>query len=212
MRDKDIHEGMRVVVNANQTSYKKSYLGCPGTVIKDLTFPYDKFEVALDGEDNVRSMSGHFYFKGFELSAATDNTIDILEENNMQNITNYLNIAKIRFIDGNNSSTYEYANFDPSLKEGDMCVVKSAHNGLGVATVVEIINRTDIQTLREVVAKVDTEAYDLRVANRAQMAELKGKMKERAKQLQDIALYQMLAKDDPDMAALLNEYQSISGM
>ena len=212
MRDKDIHEGMRVVVNTNQTSYKKSYLGCPGTVIRDLTFPYDKFEVALDGEDNVRSASGHFYFKGFELSAATDNTIDILEENNMQNITNYLNIAKIRFIDGNNSSTYEYANFDPSLKEGDMCVVKSAHNGLGVATVVEIINRTDIQTLREVVAKVDTEAYDLRVANRAKMAELKSKMKERAKQLQDIALYQMLAKDDPDMAALLNEYQSISGM
>jgi tRNA A37 N6-isopentenylltransferase MiaA len=44
---------------------------------------------------------------------------------------------------------------------------------------------------------------------RAKAVELKAKMEARAKQLQDIALYQMLAKDDPDMAELLKEYQDI---
>lgn len=44
---------------------------------------------------------------------------------------------------------------------------------------------------------------------RNKAAELKAKMEARAKQLQDIALYKMLAENDPDMAELLNEYQAI---
>ena len=133
----------------------------------------------------------------------------------MQNyITNYLNIAKIKFIDNcyNNSKTYEYANFDPDLNVGDVCVVKSAHHGFGIAKVEEIVERNDIITQREIVAKVDTDAYKERVANRAKAAELKSKMQERLKQLQDIALYKMMAENDPTMSEMLKEYQDIVGM
>jgi hypothetical protein len=135
-----------------------------------------------------------------------------MEENNMHTVTNYLNIAKVKFVDGNNERTYDYANYDVFLKAGDLCVVKTANHGLGLARVVEIIDRNDIETQREIVSIVNTEDYDLRVATRAKAAELKTKMQERAKQLQDIDLYQMLAKDDPAMMELLIEYQTLPNM
>ena len=133
----------------------------------------------------------------------------------MQNsISNYLNIAKIKFIDNSYSTTktYEYANFEPGLTVGDICVVKTAHHGLGVAKVEEIVERNDIATQREIVAIVNTDAYNERVANRTKAAELKIKMQERVKQLQDVALYKMMAENDPAMMEMLKEYQSIIGM
>lgn len=204
-------KGSRVVVANNRYSYRnKNFIGKFGTVIENRYGQYGKIIVKLDDEYNFRATGGRFYFKVSELSLLNNNDADILEEeNNMENINNYLNIAKITFVDGNDSRTFEYANFEPTLKKGDLCVVKSAHHGLGLAKVVEIVDQNDIQTPREIVAKVDTQDYDFRVASRKDAAELKAKMKERAKQLQDIALYQMLAEKDPEMQELLARYQSI---
>jgi hypothetical protein len=152
---------------------------------------------------------GYFYFKPRELSIVTDVNTDILEDNTMQNVVNYFNVARIQYLDNNTPSNHYYANFEPSLAVGNLCVVKSLHHGLGLAKVVEILNQNDIPTPREIVAKVDTQNYDFRVAARKDAAELKAKMHERAKQLQDIALYQMLAKEDTEMQDLLNRYQNL---
>lgn len=168
-----------------------------------------QIKVKVNGMYNLRSAGGYFYFTPSELEIIDEEFDNIMEENNMHNITNYLNIAKVKFVDGNNACTYDYANFEGSLKAGDLCVVKTAHHGFGLARVVEIIDRNDIETCREIVSIVNTEAYDGRVETRARSAELKAKMEERAKQLQDIALYQMLAKDDPAMMELLMEYQEL---
>ena len=164
--------------------------------------------VILDEAFNPRSALGVFYFIQNELLIVNEIN-DIMEENNMQNVNNYLNVAKIKFVDERYDSVYDYANYDPDLKEGDLCVVKSAKHGLGLARVTDIVERTDLETCREIVAKVCTDDYDRRVDTRTRAAELKAKMQERAKQLQDIALYQMLAKDDPDMMSLLTEYQNL---
>lgn len=201
--------GARVeVVQCN--SYKKyNYKGKIGTVVANQYGQYGKIIVKLDDEINPYSGNGKFYFKPQELALVNKNDNDILEENNMQNITNYLNVAVIKYLDSDRVSNYKYANFDSALHKGDLCVVKSLNHGLGLARVVEIIEQNDIQTVREIVAKVDTQDYDFRVAARKDAAELKVKMQERAKKLQDIALYQMLAKDDPEMQDLLNRYQSL---
>lgn len=168
--------------------------------------------VKIDGSYNHRSGCGYYYFTPSELEIVDEEFDNIMEEKNMHNITNYLNIAKVKFVDGNSDRTYDYANFEALLEAGDLCVVKTAHHGFGLARVVEIVDRNDVETQREVVSIVNTEAYDFRVASRAKAAELKAKMQERAKQLQDIALYQMLAKDDPAMMELLNEYQALPNM
>ena len=203
-------EGARVEV-VRCTSYKKyNYKGKLGAVVRNQYGQYGKIIVKLDTEMNHYGRSGHFYFKPYELSLLPDNNNDILEEETMQNnVINYLNIAKIQYLDSNQPSSYNYANFDSTLKKGDLCVVKSLNHGLGLAKVVDIIEQNDVQTPREIVARVDTQDYDFRVAARKDAAELKAKMRERAKQLQDIALYQMLAEKDADMQDLLTRYQSL---
>ena len=200
--------GSRIKVRRCNSYSRHDYTGEFGTVVRNMYGTYGKILVELDGKTNPYGATGCFYFKPYELEVVDDNN-DILEENNMQTITNYYNIARIQYLDNNTPSRHIYANFDSSLKEGDLCVVKSAHHGLGLARVTEIIDQNDLEVTREIVAKVDTELYDFRVAARKEAAELKAKMQERAKKLQDIALYQMLAKDDPEMQNMLDRYQNI---
>lgn len=166
--------------------------------------------VRLDGLENPNSDYGYFYFEPQYLALVTDNN---LEENNMainvDNITGYTQAIKIKFVDDSRPCGYVYASFEPELKVGDLVVVKPAHHDIALARVDEILEGTDYEIKREVICKVDTSAYSQRVKLRNQAAELKAKMQERARQLQDIALYQMLAKDDPAMQALLDEYQAL---
>lgn len=203
-------QGSRVKVIKKTSNYKRyNLVGEFGTVVKNQYGQYGKIVVDLDNMRNSYGASGHFYFKPHELSLVNENENDILEENNMQNVINYYNIAKIQYLDSNKPSEYNYANFEQDLRVGDLCVVASAHHGFGLGRVTEIIEQNDIETCREIVAKVDTEYYDHRVTSRKNAAEMKAKMQERAKQLQDIALYQMLAEKDPEMQELLNRYQNL---
>lgn len=189
-----------------QSRYKKHELiGKLGTIVLDQHVAYGTIQVKIPGVLNRRSCTGNHYFTPAELEILDDEK----ENENMNNITNYLNLAAIRYLDNDKPNCFYYANFDAELKVGDLCVVKSLNHGLGLALVVEIQNRNDIELQREIVAKVDTYAFDERVKVRKQAAELKAKMQERAKQLQDIALYQMLAKEDSEMKELLGQFQSL---
>lgn len=213
MKTEDVYAmfkpGTRIRVRRCTSYSKTDYTGAFGTIVCNKYSVYGKILVDLDGETNPYGTTGYFYFKPSDLEVMIERDNDILEENNMQNVTNYLNIARIQYLDNNTPSRWDYANFDYALKVGDLCVVKSACHGLGLARVTEIIDRNDLEVTREIVAKVDTELYDFRVKARKDAAELKAKMQERAKKLQDIALYQMLAKDDPEMQSMLEQYQSL---
>ena len=204
--DKGFAVGVRVkVVKNSRYSHKKhDLIGKFGTV-KSLNGAL--IAVELDNISNPMSGYGWYYLKPHELLIVDD--VNIKEENNMANITNYLNAVKIKFIGDDRPCSYIYANFDHNVQVNDLCVVKPAHHDFALARIVEVIDKNDLETPREVVARVDMMEYDYRVGTRAKAAELKTKMQERAKQLQDIALYQMLAKDDPAMLELLNEYQAL---
>ena len=216
MTTDEIHEkfktGTRVLVTKCFSSKKSDYTGRVGTVRRNAYAAYGKILVDLDGIHNPYGATGSFYFKPYELAVVTIEEIldnDILEDNKMEKIINYVNLAKVRRASEQGNYTCTCANFDPTLKAGDFCVVKMTNNDMYVAVVDEIIEKTDAEVTREIVAKVDTEAYDRRVAARKEAAELKAQMEARAKQLQDIALYQMLAKDDSEMQELLNRFQNL---
>ena len=202
--EKDIthkNDGKRVLITDKPACYKEyDLLGREGTVINWMSFN-GKAAIQVDNWTNDASKQGYFYLKKTH--------IKLLEEENMNKIENYVNVAMIQFADERCDRRYQYANFDPSIRTGDLCVVMSANHGMGIAKVVEILPRNDLELEREIVAKVDTGAYDARVNQRKVAAELKTKMQERAKKLQDIALFQMLAKDDPEMAELLKLYQNV---
>lgn len=213
--------GARVKVVRQRKYPGEKLLGLIGTVRTDSG---SNISVIFDAIKNARSSYGCFYFKPVELVEVDEDDNEIKEDKKMEKITGYLNVVKIKAITdtGVNPHIYEYANYDEDLAVNDVCVVtgltkvrdlgSTILRGLSVATVVAIEERNDIEVAGEVVAKIDMRHYDNRVRSRIKAAELKAKMEARAKQLQDIALYQMLAKDDPDMAALLEEYQGLPRM
>lgn len=198
--------GARVKVIRQRKYPSEKLLGLIGTVRTDSG---SNVSVIFDTITNVRSSYGCFYFKPNELVEVDENNNEIVEEKTMSKITNYLNNVTIKFIGDSVPCSYVYANYDSDIKVGDLCVVKPANHTMNLARVVAINDCNDFELQREVVAKVYTEDYDRRVEMRAKAAELKNKMEARAKQLQDVALYQMLAKDDPEMAALLSEFQGL---
>ena len=206
---RNINIGDRVMVFKCDSYKRKNLAGTYGVVKDVLDYDGGKFAVELDGMRNPLSSKGYHYFKPHELVIINDFKSHVKENETMPNITNYFNAVKIQFIGDTMPCKYIYANFEPDLKEGDLCVVMPAHHGLALARVTEVINDNSFETPREIVARVETGFYDERVKAREKAAELKAKMQERAKKLQDIALYQMLAKDDSEMMDLLNAYQSL---
>lgn len=202
--------GKRVRVKWCDKYKRYNIKGCCGTI----RAVYSYIAVELDGRRNEYSATGDFYFYKKHLEIIDDknmegNTMAI----NTNRITNYLNTAKIHFLDDANANrTYDYANYIPDLYEGDLCVVMSAQHGMGVAKVVEIVYENDIPLSREIVCRFDPTDYNARVETRKKAAELMQKMQERAKKLQDIVLYQTLAKDDPEMAQLLADFTNLGSV
>lgn len=202
--------GMRVKVSDHQYSYlskrnMNKVNGAYGTV-SHIDTHYEKIVVELDAAVNDLSATGHFFFKPREL-IILDKNDNIMEDKTMviSNIKNYLNAVRVRISGEAKSTTHLYANFEPDIKLGDLVVVKQTY-GMAVAIVEEILEGDNFTVQREVVTKINTEAFNNRVKIREQAAELKTKMEERARQLQDVVLYKTLAETDPDMKELLNKY------
>lgn len=194
--------------------YKGACSGQYGTV--RAVWQGSNIAVDLDFMVNPNSQKGYYYFKICELELIeTENTKTATaaekEERKMEKMINFSNVAVVQFLDDKPPfRTYEYANYTDGLAVGDLCVVMSAHHGMGLAEVVEIKDHASEDLFREIVAKVDVSEYDSRVQRRKKAAELKTKMQARAKQLQDLVLYQTLAKEDPEMAQLLQEFGALN--
>ncbi len=198
-------EGDRVELVHTSSKYKRIPVGATGVVTN--VYSISSIRVRLDGYTNITSKYGDYYFDHKHLKRI--NT----ESNNEGSIimTGNYRAAEVQFIEGNNTeSKYTYACYDLTIVEGDICVVKSAHHGLGIARVAGFITTTEELT-REIVCKCDFSDYNKRVEDRKRMMELRDLMTARAKKLQDIALFQMLAKEDPEMASLLADYQRLMG-
>ena len=119
--------------------------------------------------------------------------------------------ASIRFLNGNTDSTFHYALYDAEVKPGDTVVVKTGHHGLSVAEVVEIDagNAASVKFGREIVARIDFSAYEARKDRAKKIAELKRQMDAKVEELQQEAIYEMLAEQDAGLAKLLADYRML---
>lgn len=182
------------VVDAN--NYTEIRVGAIGKVHST----YDsRVTVKFDDIHNPRSSYDCFYFNAKQLKYYEG---DKIMEGNYR-------IADVMFLDEAGTKTYRYAVYDETIDVGDICVVKTAHHGLGIARIMGIDQKTDEKIIREVVCKCDFSAYEAREAARRRMEELKCKMAARAAQLQEIALYKMMAAEDASMAELLKEFEGL---
>lgn len=202
--------GDRVRIKINHYSVA-NLKGMIGTVehIYDNPMYERKVAVLVDGIENRASAKGCFYFNKRELEKVTEGET-VME--NKKIMDGDFRVALVRFeFDGTNADkTYKYACYDNEVYVDDICVVKSANHGFGIARVVGLEPKTDEPITREIVCKADFTAFYTREAMRAQREKLMTKMAERAEQLKEISLYETLAKADPEMAAMLESYKTLT--
>jgi hypothetical protein len=118
-----------------------------------------------------------------------------------------LNVAVVQFPSG--YKNYHFKNDIEDLKKGDTVVVDTI-NGMAVGLVVGFEDAS-VKAEKWVVQKVDLEKHLERIERENKIKELKRKMEKRRKELEDIQLYVMLAKEDQEMAEMVKQLLELEG-
>lgn len=190
--------------------YRNKYVGEIGIVEREfLSNQYSKDKkvgIRLNNHTNKASAYGVFWFDA--------DKIEIIESEETSTMLKGFKVAGIRFLEGSNTDNiYAYALYDNEIKEDDIVVVQSGHHGLGIAKVAcidEDASPNEVQCGREIIAKVDFTAFNERKEKAAKLAKIKKEMDKKVKELQSIALYEMLADKDPALREMLDEFKALS--
>lgn len=121
-------------------------------------------------------------------------------------------VIGVKFDDFPYSKEYDFKYDKDDLKVGDVVVVDTSR-GLQVAKVTTITKlaagETYSKATKWVIQKIDLTEHNARLERERKAAELKKQLEARRKQLEDIAIYEVLAKEDPKMAELLEQYKEV---
>ena len=188
------------------SKYGSKYIGKTG-VIENTSCGNTAFGVRLEGHINPKSTKGLFWFSMDEIEFIES------EENVMLSQNENFMVAGVKFLDGTNrDKEYFYALFD-EYYVGDLVVVQTGHHGLALAEIssIDCEGKEKVKCSREIITRVDMSAFEDRQAKRNALAKLKKDMDKKVKELQETALYELLAEKDPALAAMLAEYKQLNG-
>lgn len=116
--------------------------------------------------------------------------------------------VSVKFESYSYAKAYHFLSDIEELAVGDT-VVTDTTRGLQVGTVTSVSDTPSSKATKYIVQKVDMVKHEERKAKAKQQAELKKKMEARRKQLQENEIYRILAKEDEEMAKMLEEFDSI---
>lgn len=108
-----------------------------------------------------------------------------------------------------NSKEYYYKTFF-DVEAGDMVVVDTSTVGLNIAMVSNVNIEDPVQqkkATKYLVQRIDTDRYNKVIEKEKELAAIRHAMDVRVKSLQETALYELLAKDDEELANLLIAYK-----
>ncbi len=195
-------------------SYKHT-VGKYGTIRSNLSSG-GNYAVEVDGLYNDKSshIEGVFWINRDYLIMA-DIQKDIKEEDEVMEITGNYKIAKVKFLQGTNTTKlFAFALFDGSIEQDDF-VLCDIRNGYNVAKVEEIVSRENhsgVTVTKEIICKVDFSDFNARIKSRKDKVALKKEMDRIVKENQELVVFQILAKENPQMAELLNKYNAIDNV
>lgn len=144
--------------------------------------------------------------------------VNIKKENNTMNHDNVIpgnyDVALCSFPDSLNSDKqYAFALFDYCAFKGGHALVK-CNNKYAVVLIRDIVPKDyydgEHPVTNEIICSVDLSAIENRKQQRKRKEELRKMMDRMVAENQELVLYQAIAKDNPKMAELLNEYMGIS--
>jgi hypothetical protein len=186
--------------------YDNRYEGMYG-VIENTSCGGTSVGVRIDRHENPRSSAGLFWFSEDEIELIEKRESVMLNQNE-----NFL-VAGVKFLDGSNKDkVYDYALFD-EYTVGDLVVVQTGHHGLALAEIADIRceGKDKVKCSREIVTRVDMDAFYDRQEKRKALAQLKKDMDKKVKELQETAIYEILAEKDSELADMLAMYKQLNG-
>lgn len=137
--------------------------------------------------------------------------INQTEEKSMKITGNY-KVALVQFLQGTNTTKgYAFALFDDDIGANDTVLCDTSY-GYGVAKVTEIIPNKEysgVAPTKEIICKVDFSAFEQRKVNREKAQELQKEMDKRIQKLQEFALYEMMAAQDPELKEMFENYKQL---
>lgn len=163
----------------------------------------------------VKLVKFEFKFKTYEDFLL--NAIKLEEENKqMAKLTGYYAVAVIEEGTGCCKKDYYYAIFNDgnTYKAGDQVLVSGYNKD--VLTIKEILTVPEAEAgytkniTAEIICRADTSAYDQRVENRKKAEKLKKDMDAVIKQMDVTKKYEMYAAENPELAALLDQYKELT--
>ena len=183
-------------------------------IVKNFSYHLNEITVEVEVPD-----WGILSYNSKSLRLDGDN-IDNIEANEGDNnmLMGKYTVCKVKFIEGINvNKEYHYALYDDNICIDDYVVVKSANHGFGIARVVDIIPDGYVtQTMRdycnegrEVVAAFDMGAYEGRVNKRKMAKQLKADMNKKMKEMQELAMFEMMAEKNPELKEMLDKYKEL---
>lgn len=164
------------------------------------------YGVKFEGHYNGKSSTGLYWYDEEDLEF-----IDGDENVMLSHDENFI-VAKVKFLGGSNSDKeYCYALYDMSVKADDLVVVQTGHHGIALAQVSSVggYAKDRVKCSREIISKVDMTDFNARQEKRKALAQLKADMDKKVKELQETALYELLAEKDPDLSAMLAKYKAL---
>lgn len=195
-----------------KTGHTTVLIGCTGT-IENMHYYPDSIGIRVDGKTNSLSKDDVFWVKEehIETIKNTESENKNMTKQQIMMNENFI-VAGVKFLSGTNQDKeYYYALYDFNARVGDLVVVQTGHHDIAVARISSIgeYEKDCITELREIISIVDTTDFKARNDRRDRIIELKKEMDKKVKELQEIAIYEMLAKDDDALKDMLTDYKSL---
>lgn len=130
----------------------------------------------------------------------------------MAKLTGFEKVAVIK----QGYGVYHFAIYNDGFdyQPGDTVIV-SGNNQIQkiyeIITPEEAIQRFDKNITAEVICKVDTSSYDIRVEDRKRAADLKKKMDAMIRKMSETNKYEMYAERNPELKELFETYKELVG-
>ena len=220
--DYEEYQNQRVkVIYTNKRKYREeNIVGLYGQVIKTTS---RSIAVQIDGMYNTASSNGLYWFEKSELNIVRDES----EDNKM---TEFSKVAIVNLVDDYNQKDYGFALYDEDINEivkydtkHPLYLIVNARGKdnkvLGILKEIKTVEEYGKGVIAQVVGVVNMNAYNARIdeENRQkeiakQKASIEKELKSEIEKMNNIALYEKMAKEHPEnprLAELVNELKEL---
>jgi hypothetical protein len=137
---------------------------------------------------------------------------NITSKGDNEMITGNYRVAMVKFVQGTNTDKkYAFAVFEDCISVDEYVLCDTVH-GYSVGKVIEIINKDEyngVEITKEIVCPVCFDCYEQRKKNREEAKKLKSEMDKKMKEMQELALYEMMAEKSPELKEMLEQYKTL---